>query len=98
MEVTKIIDGDSLTVKVFGRVDTVTSPELEKAINESIEGITHLKLDLGGLEYISSAGLRVILATSKKMSHQGELTLINVTKEVKDIFDMTGFSEILNIE
>lgn len=98
MIVEKKLEGNHLILLISGRVDTVTSPELEKIIQESSAGIAHLTLDFAKLEYISSAGLRVVLMAQKLMSHQGDMNLINVNPDIKDIFDMTGFSEILNIE
>lgn len=98
MLVEKKLTGEKLTIYVTGRVDTVTAPELEKVITESVQGVRTLILDFKKLEYISSAGLRVVLAAQKLMSKQGKLTLVNVSKDIKDIFDMTGFSEILDIE
>lgn len=98
MLVEKKLSGEKLTIYVTGRVDTVTAPELEKVITESAKGVTLLVLDFKKLEYISSAGLRVVLAAQKIMSKQGKMTLVNVSKDIKDIFDMTGFSEILDIE
>jgi len=98
MKITKKLDNDALLIELEGRLDTITSPELEKVINESLAGVTKLTLDFARLEYVSSAGLRVILSAQKIMSKQGEMFLINVSDSIKDIFEMTGFSEILNIE
>ena len=89
---------DKLTMKVIGRLDSTTAPELEEAVKESIDGIKGLCFDLSDLEYISSAGLRVLLLSQKIMSQQGELKVINVKDEVMEIFEVTGFSEILTIE
>ena len=91
-------EGGKLTVAVSGRVDTTTSPELEKTIFENIDGITALVLDLKEMAYISSAGLRVLLKVTKAMKTQGEMTLIHVNSDVMEVFDMTGFSDILNIK
>lgn len=98
MTIQKKVEGSSLTISLQGRLDTVTSPEFEKEIINSIPGVTHLTLDFAGLEYVSSAGLRVILSASKLMSKQGVMNLIHVNDVIKENFDMTGFSEILNIE
>ena len=98
MEIKKTADGGKLVLEVSGRVDTVTAPELENSINENINGVTELVLDLKDLVYISSAGLRVILKAQKTMNTQGEMTVKNVQDDVMDIFEMTGFSDILNIE
>lgn len=90
---------DSATViKLQGRLDTTTAPELETAINTEGDELKKLVLDMKELDYISSAGLRVLLTAQKKMMKQGELKLINVTETVMDVFEMTGFSDILEIE
>ena len=85
-------------LKIVGRLDTTTAPELEKAINNEGEALEKLVLDFEGVEYISSAGLRVILAAQKKMNAQGSMELINVSEAVMDIFEMTGFADILVIK
>ncbi len=87
-----------LVFTLSGRLDTTTSPELEAKVRENIEGVTKLTFDFAGLEYISSAGLRVLLASQKIMTKQGEMIVKNCSEEVKYIFDVTGFSEILTIE
>lgn len=97
MQTTLEKDGSKLTVAVSGRVDTTTAPELEKAVFENTDGITELVLDLKEMSYISSAGLRVLLKSEKAMKAQGKMTLINVQGDVMEIFDMTGFSDILTI-
>jgi anti-sigma B factor antagonist len=98
MQLSKINEGNKLTICVEGRVDTVTAPELDKFINENAEGVTELILDLKDMSYTSSSGLRVILKAQKLMNKQGEMKVINVQKDVMEIFDITGFSGILNIE
>ncbi len=98
MQIQKAKDNTKLTVSVSGKVDTTTAPELEKEIIESIDGITELALDLKEMLYISSAGLRVLLKLEKTMKAQGEMKLINVSLDVMEILDMTGFSDILKIE
>lgn len=99
MTITKTQEGTSLIVAVEGRLDTNTSPELEAELEQSLNGIEALTLDLAELEYISSAGLRVLLASHKRMLQQGgALTVTNPGDIVKEIFDVTGFSEILTIE
>ena len=80
-----------------GRLDTTTAPELEKAINDEGEALKSLVLDFGGVDYISSAGLRVLLTAQKKMNVQGSMELANVGEAVMDIFEMTGFADILVI-
>ena len=87
-----------LTFKIEGRLDTTTAPTLEKTINEILDGVAELVLDMNQLTYVSSAGLRVLLSTQKKMSKQGTMKLIGVCEAVMDVFEMTGFVDILNIE
>ena len=84
-------------LKIDGRLDTTTAPELEKTINNEGEALKNLVLDFKGVTYISSAGLRVLLTAQKKMNVQGSMELVNVSDEVMDIFEMTGFAEILDI-
>ena len=84
--------------ELTGRLDTTTAPQLEQEINASLEGVTELTLDLKGLDYISSAGLRVLLSTQKAMNRQGVMTIRNVNETVAEIFELTGFSDILTIE
>ena len=91
-------DKNTLVIGISGRVDTVSAPELEKSITENIDGVNELILDLKDMTYTSSAGLRVFLKAQKLMNQQGTLTLKNVCNEVMEIFEVTGFSEILNIE
>ena len=89
---------DELVLEVTGRLDTITAPALEKTINENFEGAKTLILDLKSLEYISSAGLRVLLSAQKKLQQSGTMKLKNVCEEVMDVFEMTGFADILTIE
>ena len=90
---------DAQTVlEVAGRLDTTTAPVLDKTIAEDISANTNLILDLKGLEYISSAGLRVLLSAQKRMQKQGSMKLKNVCEEVMEVFEMTGFADILEIE
>lgn len=91
-------DGSALTIAVEGRLDTRTAPELEAVAKESLDGVTELTFDLGGLEYISSAGLRVLLYCQKIMIKQGKMVIVNANPVVNDIFEVTGFSDILTIE
>jgi anti-sigma B factor antagonist len=91
-------NADEVVIKIVGRLDTNTAPALDKTISEDIVDSQKLVLDLMGLEYISSAGLRVLLGAQKKMQKNGSLTVKNVCAEIMDVFDMTGFSDILNIE
>ena len=89
---------NSTIFKLEGRLDTVTAPELEQVINNEGEALKNLVLDFSGINYISSAGLRVLLGTQKKMNAQGSMELINVSKDVMDILEMTGFAEVLVIK
>jgi len=91
-------ENDKLTVTVSGRVDTATAPELEKAIFDNIDGASELVLDFKDMPYTSSAGLRVLLKAQKAMLKQGKMKVINVSSDVMEVFEMTGFSEILTIE
>ena len=85
-------------IKLDGRLDTTTAPELEKAINGEGDALKSLVLDFNGVDYISSAGLRVLLTAQKKMNVQGHMELINVSESVMDIFERTGFADILVIK
>ena len=98
MTITKNQEGAALVIALEGRLDTTTSPELEKELKESLPGVSQLTLDLEELEYISSAGLRVLLAAQKTMSAQGTMKLIHVNEIIMEIFEITGFSDILTIE
>ena len=98
MEINKSINGSELTVALVGRLDTTTAPALEAEMNASLGGITELILDFEKLEYVSSAGLRVILACQKTMNKQGNMKLINVCADIMEVFEITGFSDILTIE
>ena len=84
-------------IEIVGRLDTITAPVLDKTINEDIGSTQNLVLDLKGLEYISSAGLRVLLGAQKKMQKIGSMKVMNVCQEVMDVFEMTGFADILVI-
>ena len=85
-------------IEIVGRLDTITAPALEKTINEDIADTKNLVLDVKGMEYISSAGLRVLLSAQKKMQKIGSMKVINVCDEVMEVFEMTGFADILVIE
>ncbi|MDO4733023.1 MAG: STAS domain-containing protein [Bacillota bacterium] len=91
-------DGSKLCLSLDGRLDTATAPDLEAIIDSSIEGITMLTIDMENLEYVSSAGLRVILKAQKIMNGQGEMKLRNVNETIMEVFDITGFIDILTIE
>lgn len=98
MKTEKRLDGTELTIKVSGRLDTTTSPQLEAELKQSIGGITKLVFDLSELEYLSSAGLRVLLSAHKTMDKQGEMIVKNVNDAVNEIFEITGFIDILTRE
>lgn len=89
---------DALTVKLEGRLDTTTAPELEGALRDELSEVKALVFDLSGLEYISSASLRVLLSTQKTMNRQGSMKLIGVNETIMEIFSITGFCDILTIE
>ena len=91
-------NNETLTLKIEGRLDTTTAPVLEQTIQEEADAVKDLILDMEKLNYISSAGLRVLLATQKKMNKIGTLRLINVCDAVMEVFEMTGFADILTIE
>ena len=98
MKINKNKNGTKLTFEIAGRVDTSTAPQLESAIKEEISGVKELVFDMDKVEYISSAGLRVLLSSQKTMNNQGTMKLINVNNEIMEIFEVTGFTDILNIE
>ena len=91
-------NAQEVVVELEGRLDTTTAPMLDKVIQENTEGVSALIFDLTGLEYISSAGLRVILTAQKKMQKLGGMKVRNVREEIMDVFEMTGFADILTIE
>ncbi len=98
MNIQKNVNGTTLEVAVEGRLDTTTAPKLEEELRDSVTGMTSLVFDFGKLEYISSAGLRVLLAMQKIMNKQGEMRLKNVDETVMEVFEVTGFVDILTIE
>lgn len=98
MTIKKELNDGELKVEVSGRLDTVTSPELEKSLMENFTGVSSLILDFAQLEYISSAGLRVLLIAQKQMNKQGKMALINVNETVMEILELTGFDQILTIQ
>lgn len=98
MKIEKNLNGEILTLNIEGRLDTTTAPEFEAVLNESLGGIKELILDFANLDYISSAGLRVVLKAQKTMNTQGSMKLINVNEEIMEVFDITGFVDILTIE
>ena len=98
MTIDKKEQGSALQIAVSGRLDTTTAPQLEAELKRSLEGITELDFDFSGLEYLSSAGLRVLLAAQKAMNQQGKMTIRHVNETIMEVFEITGFSEILTIE
>ena len=91
-------NSDQTVIELVGRLDTTTAPALDKTIRDDIADTKNLVLDVKKLEYISSAGLRVLLSAQKKMKNIGTMKVINVCEEVMEVFEMTGFADILNIE
>ncbi|MBE6010503.1 MAG: STAS domain-containing protein [Lachnospiraceae bacterium] len=98
MTIDKERDGNQVTLQVEGKIDTLTAPQLDEVIREELDGLALLYLDLKEVDYISSAGLRVLLSTQKAMDLQGEMRIRNVNDTVLEIFDVTGFTNILNID
>ncbi|MBQ5398228.1 MAG: STAS domain-containing protein [Ruminococcus sp.] len=98
MNIKKQKSGNRLTITINGRIDTVSAPEAESFINENLGETQELILDFKDVNYVSSAGLRVLLSLQKKMNARGEMKLINVSEAVSDVFEVTGFSEIIDYE
>ena len=98
MTIEKLLDGTSATLVVAGRLDTQTAPELEKEFDSISSNLKDLTFDMTGLEYVSSAGLRVILKAQKIMNSKGSMKLIGVSDNIMEVFDITGFLDILTIE
>lgn len=98
MTIEKKIENGNVTLAVADRLDTTTAPELEKEIDSILDGAKNLTFDMNGLEYISSAGLRVILKAQKAMNTQGAMKLMGVNDSIMEVFDITGFLDILTIE
>ena len=98
LNIEKKTNGSELTVALTGRLDTTTAPELERELKENLDGVTALVIDMAALEYISSAGLRVLLSAQKIMGKQGEMKVTHVSETIMEIFEVTGFSDILTIE
>ena len=91
-------NGSALSLALEGRLDTTTAPELDEVLKGSLDGVTELTMDLEKLEYLSSAGLRVLLSAQKTMNKQGSMVVKNVNETIMEIFEITGFSDILNIQ
>ena len=98
MKIKKTENGNSLTIGLEGRLDTGTAPELENELNNSLDNVEELYFDFDGLDYVSSAGLRVLLAAQKTMNRQGKMVIQNVNDTIMEVFEMTGFVDILTIE
>ena len=98
LNITKDINEGKLTVALEGRLDTMTAPDLEKDLKDSLDGVKELVMDFEKLDYISSAGLRVLLSAQKIMSKQGQMKVVNVNETIMEIFEVTGFSDILTLE
>ena len=98
MTIEKVLNGTTANITVIGRLDTQTAPELEKEIDGVISNLKELVFDMAGLEYVSSAGLRVILKAQKIMNTKGSMKLIGVNDSIMEVFDITGFLDILTIE
>lgn len=98
MEIKKEQNGEFLKISLIGRLDAVTATNLDKVVQNDLTGIKDLVMDFKELVYVASAGLRVLLMAQKKMNKQGSMKIINVSDDVKDVFDMTGFLDFLNIE
>ena len=98
LKISKEQDAGKLSVLLEGRLDTTTAPELEDALKQSLTDVSELVLDFAGLEYISSAGLRVLLSAQKLMNRQGSMKILHVNDVIAEIFEVTGFCDILTIE
>ena len=98
MNITKSKDGSKLILTLEGRLDTTTAPQLEGELKSALEGVTDLEFDFQGLEYLSSAGLRVLLSAQKAMNKQGKMVIRHVNETIQEVFEVTGFVDILTIE
>ena len=98
LNIEKKTEGNELKIALTGRLDTTTAPQLESELKSALDGVTSLVMDFEKLEYISSAGLRVLLSAQKIMNKQGSMKITHVSDVINEIFDVTGFSDILNIE
>ena len=98
LKINQTCENETVKLALEGRLDTTTAPELEAALKDALDGATSLTLDLEKLEYISSAGLRVLLSAQKVMNKQGEMKVVHVGETILEIFEVTGFSEILTID
>ena len=98
MTIDKKLEGTTLMIALEGRLDTTTSSDLEEALAASLDGVTQLVFDFTKLDYLSSAGLRVLLSAQKRMNKQGSMKLVHVNDAVKEVFEITGFADFLTIE
>ena len=98
LKISKSISDEEAVFSLEGKLDTLTAPDLEKELKESLDGVSKLTLDFEKLEYISSAGLRVLITAQKMMSKQGSMKLIHVNEIVREVFEITGLSDSMNIE
>ena len=98
MNTKKSLENNALTVALQGRLDTATAPQLDQELHDSLAGVELLRFDFEELEYISSAGLRILLSSQKRMNRQGAMVICNVNEAIAEVFDITGFSDILTIE
>ena len=98
MTINKTLDASNLKIALQGRLETVTAPDLEVVVRNELDGVENLVFDFSELDYISSAGLRVILAAQKTMTKQGTMKIIGANEIVQEVFDLTGFSDILTVE
>lgn len=98
MNITEKKNGNQLCISLEGRLDTTTAPELEKVLDGSLDGVAELVFDMGALDYLSSAGLRILLSAQKRMNKQGSMKVMNVNETIMEIFEVTGFADILTIE
>ena len=98
MEIIKTLEGKQLSIALIGELNSITAPDFDQVIRDSLKDVTSLVLDFTKLEYLSSAGLRVLLMAQKIMSAQGDMVIKNANKQILDIFEMTGFANILNVE
>ena len=98
LDIKKTIEGEKAVLTLSGRIDSNTARDLEREVKAVLDGVTDFTLDMEKIEYISSAGLRVLLAAQKQMNKQGKMTILHVNETVMEIFEITGFSDILTIE
>ncbi|GAP41579.1 STAS domain-containing protein [Flexilinea flocculi] len=98
MEIHEMKEGNKLSITLSGRLDTITAPDLENKLNSSLDNINELIFDFSALSYLSSAGLRVLLSAQKRMNRQGSLVIHGVNETIMEIFEATGFTDILKIE